>query len=318
MNNSVLIAIVVILVSVVIVGILLIIFITKSNYIHPQTKNLGSNLPSVGIMTMFKNEAINIYEWLLHYMDEGINRFVMVNNNSTDDYQSQLSLFLDKYPHVSIEIKDDPRKWSQEKIINDNIKNVNTDWVFHLDMDEFIYSRNGYQTIPEYFSSLDAKKISQVSVPWKMFGSSGCNNHPHSIIDSFVQRQDSNKKSPVKSAYPRRIVEKYSIRVHLSLSNVPGKKILSDGNKIKRRGYMQRNINKPCLHCNHYMIQSKEYFRRVKMTRGDSSKKNRENMRDWDNFKRNDFKDITDTELRDKRNSTGIWANRLPTNRPWP
>jgi hypothetical protein len=56
-----------------------------------------------------------------------------------------------------------------------------------------------------------------------------------------------------------------------------------------------------CLHLNHYRIQSWDFFRKVKMTRGDVFQKNENSaVRDKKYFKKMDFNDMVDTELKRK------------------
>jgi len=56
------------------------------------------------------------------------------------------------------------------------------------------------------------------------------------------------------------------------------------------------------LHLNHYRIQSWEFYKKVKMTRGDGAvKKFNKNVRTRKYFKLHDYKDMKDTELRDKK-----------------
>ena len=56
-----------------------------------------------------------------------------------------------------------------------------------VDLDEFVYSRLGFHTIPEFLASLSTK-AQLVALPWKLFGSSGAIDHPVSAINTFVRR----------------------------------------------------------------------------------------------------------------------------------
>jgi hypothetical protein len=55
------------------------------------------------------------------------------------------------------------------------------------------------------------------------------------------------------------------------------------------------------LHLNHYRIQSWEFYKKVKMTRGDGAVKGFNNIRTRKYFQIHDYKDMKDTELRDKK-----------------
>ena len=59
------------------------------------------------------------------------------------------------------------------------------------------------------------------------------------------------------------------------------------------------------IHLNHYVIQSWNWFKNVKMTRGDSAGQDAENSRNKSYFDYYNFHDIEDTEL------SNIYAKRL-------
>ena len=50
---------------------------------------------------------------------------------------------------------------------------------------------------------------------------------------------------------------------------------------------------------NHYAIQSKEFFKKVKMTRGAADTIKHNHVRDLNYFKRYDFKDRQDVQLKE-------------------
>ena len=52
------------------------------------------------------------------------------------------------------------------------------------------------------------------------------------------------------------------------------------------------------LAMNHYQIQSEEFFRDCKMTRGDALDQKSENIRDMSYFDKHDFHDIKDKRLK--------------------
>ena len=52
------------------------------------------------------------------------------------------------------------------------------------------------------------------------------------------------------------------------------------------------------LAMNHYQIQSEEFFRECKMTRGDALDQKSENIRDMSYFDKHDFRDIKDKRLK--------------------
>merc|ERR1719296_20059 len=152
------------------------------------------------------------------------------------------------------------------------------DWVLVIDLDEFVYDRPP-QTIASYLSTV-SDDIGQVSFPWYTFGSSGHVSQPFSVRCSFVQRSY-NPMTQQKSAV--RIKAFHKILVH-------GHALLPGYRKHQEFGRLQMN---------HYRIQSREYFGKVKLIRGDVMSRGSPNRRDWAYFEQIDGRrsKYTDKEL---------------------
>ena len=65
------------------------------------------------------------------------------------------------------------------------------------------------------------------------------------------------------------------------------------------------------LAMNHYQIQSEEFFRECKMTRGDALDRKSENVRDMSYFNKHDFRDMRDKELKRLRRRRRIQGHPL-------
>jgi len=59
----------------------------------------------LSVLAMFKNEGMIIEEWFKHYLDEGVEHFYLIDNGSTDDYESKIEKFKPFYTLI----KDDTR-----------------------------------------------------------------------------------------------------------------------------------------------------------------------------------------------------------------
>ena len=188
-----------------------------------------------------------------------------------------------------------------------------------VDLDEFMYARNGYKTIKDYLKSL-SDSVYEIQVPWKQFGSSGHTKQPKSIINGFTKR----KKNPnminfkpefieTKSIIRGNELKKIGVHVHHSIS-----KYFSNGSMVDTTyTYITENILKTShLHLNHYRIQSWEFYKNVKMRRGDNLDKKNDNKRNRRFFDEQDTNDIVDTELKQKRLKDGthrVRSNRFKT-----
>jgi len=96
-------------------------------------------------------------------------------------------------------------------------------------------------------------------------------------------------------------------RLYIKRSHVAGHDVLPDmsapsyGLTYPQQALTETMLEHSALHCNHYFIQSKQWYGDVKMTRGDVTIKSADHAyRTWWFFDQNDFKDVVDTELKDK------------------
>ena len=114
-----------------------------------------------------------------------------------------------------------------------------------------------------------------------MFGSSGQEKQPNSIRKTFTQKKK-DLGSDIKSIMWLADVEEGGLDLHRS--KVKGETITCPAG----------------IQLNHYAIQSREFFEKVKMTRGAADDASMNKVRDWAYFDRYDYKDAVNTGLRDK------------------
>lgn len=260
----------------------------------------GTN--KICVVSIFKNEAHIIAEWLNHYIKNGVDIFYLIDNGSTDNYM----YILDKYIKTGkvILIKD-TIKHQQVNLYNKYFLNVakKCDWVIVVDLDEFMFSRRGFNTIKDYLNSLN-NTVNQIFIPWKMFGSSGHINQPKSVIKNFNLRIKYNKAGTIKGKYIVRGSKLIRFNIHYSDINTNSGNITSDNNTIKLNEPIvkisEQILFNSSLHLNHYSIQSLDFFKTVKMTRGDNVNASSDNIRDINYFNAYDYKDIIDNELKNK------------------
>jgi hypothetical protein len=268
---------------------------------------------SLCLLTMFKNESHIMQEFITHYLKQGVDHFIMIDNGSNDNYLEVLT------PYISyINLIIDTEKHEQVKCYNkqkDLCKKY--DWVIVCDMDEFIYARKNFKTIKQYLCTLD-DSVSQVLIPWKIFGSNGYNtinqSQPESVVQNFTKRinynkshgfqgvieQNGNKYSLTKSIVKAKYLIEFKVHSHVTNNIV----ISSDHNKdfIEENTFSKIDetiLENSYLHLNHYVIQSFEWFMKIKATRGAADSKNNEHVRNESYFYVFDSvsNDIVDSEL---------------------
>lgn len=275
---------------------------------------------SLCLISTFKNESHILKEWITHYLNQGVDKFLLTDNNSNDDYLPILQPYIDAN---IVELKIDTRHAVQTATYNKYLQNAKQyDWALVCDLDEFVYARNEFRTIKDYLYTLP-KSITQIFIPWKIFGSNGFDSinkaHPDKIVKNFTKRinYDKNtgfqcviinnniKYSLAKCIVRPKYLNKFDVHGHYPK---PNNSITSDNLsqnihsnntfcKIDEDILAQSN-----LHLNHYAIQSFEWFMRVKATRGDISNIKQNDVRNEGYFRSFDSvsNDITDLELSEK------------------
>ena len=251
------------------------------------------------VVAIFKNEAVAIKEWLHHYIRQGVEHFYMIDNGSTDNWESQV----DGYP---VTIYSDKEKHKQSNHYNnyylEEIKR-NSEWVMIVDLDEFMYARNEFDTIPEYLDNVD-DNVGQIRIRWKMFGSNGHIQQPDSIIKGFTKRKLYNgtisNNSVQQTNNPETITDHVKSicrtinleQMHIHTHKHNGKEDISPYHETE-----ESLLNAP-LHLNHYAIQSFNWFKNIKMTRGSATTSKFDDIRTNNYFLNYDYKDIVDNELK--------------------
>ena len=264
---------------------------------------------SLGVIAMFKNESHILDEWIKHYKKEGVCQFILINNGSTDNFMKVLK------PHMkNIYLYNDNIKCDQSglynKYYNETCKKPSfkkCEWYIVCDLDEFIYSRNPkYKTIPEYLNTLP-KNIGQIKIPWKMFGNNGHIKQPKSVIQSFVKRKlyENNSNILGKGLFKSVAIIKIGIHSYEIKNNylsvtcnlkkdptwihTPGNHVLSEKSLFWNQ-----------LACNHYQLQSLDFWTNIKCKRGDVNHiKNNRIISKWHNASH--LNKIEDNELKNKK-----------------
>lgn len=260
----------------------------------------------LSICAIFKNESGGLEEWLQHYINEGVEHFYLIDNGSTDNYLP----IIEKYNNYITLFKDDTRFSQLQHYNNYFIPHKNdSEWVLIVDLDEYVYASLQYKKITDYLHTL-ADNVSQIQIQWKMFGSNNHIQQPSSIIQSFTTRKF--EKHPMVKSISRCRLLNHIDGLH-SYSIADGDIILSNGTIIDKNKSFKLlnyedyykvyiNFTQDALQLNHYCIQSYEWFKNIKMTRGDAYEIAAEYVRD-DNYFHEYDKDTTfpDFELAHKK-----------------
>jgi len=138
----------------------------KNLFLSKKPKDFQNYLSAVVIL---KNEALYIEEWLEYHLLQGIQKFYIYDNESTDN----LTQILQPYIEAGIiEYKYFPYKGKQVLAYNDILEKAKkeTYWLATIDVDEFIVPIEN-KPIPEFLK--DYEQYAGVKINWLNYGSSG-------------------------------------------------------------------------------------------------------------------------------------------------
>jgi hypothetical protein len=258
-----------------------------------------NSLPEFSVCAIFKNEALNLSEWLDHYFFRGADKIYLINDGSTDNYSSILH---NHERSIDIELyQNDIPKISNRQMISYNkfflpVKK-RSDWTLICDLDEFIYSPHclNLKSVLKNEKSHDC-----VFSNWVMFSSCGNDKHPPSIVNSCVKRMEYGQEIEVliKGEKQRFKTDgtKYFIKNSCAAENLWVHHPLGDYNGIN----LSYGGGLDALLINHYATQSRQFWEESKMTRGDVNCHHPDDARNWNYFEALDCGDIIDTRLKDQ------------------
>jgi hypothetical protein len=217
----------------------------------------------LSILAIMKNEAMNLKIWIDHYIWQGVDHIYIIDNNS-DDTSVQIieDLINNGYPITLYKLYKQHKQAKHYRYVYDKEKlQKKTKWLIVADLDEFFYCNNSkISNELKHFEDYD-----YISSKWRMFGSNNCIKHPKDIRISLTKRVEELNFN-TKYIFQTKNIYSKSVNIHW----------LNDG-------YTNKIDLSEIFRLNHYPIQSKDFFEKVKMTRGDADAKN--NVRDWNYFK---------------------------------
>lgn len=243
---------------------------------------------TLAILAIFRNEADTIKEWIEHHINEGVDHFYLINNQSTDNYSEILDRYKDKitlYQHDRVYNLDTIEKTfggqieSYEMVLPD----IKEDWLYVVDLDEFAYVRKPYTSIKDLLLK-EGHRFDQIIIKLKQFTSAGLIKQPDNVVDNFTVRWDHNVyryllgKAIVRTNKIDRVdinncfLKKGCITVDGNLENPTDFFIWenkNDRNTVhKYLNATEQSILDDVILSNHYSVQSRDWFWNIKTKRG--------------------------------------------------
>ncbi len=255
----------------------------------------------LSVMSMFKNESMIIRSYIEHYLREGVEHFYLIDNGSTDDYETKIS---DYMKYITL-IKDPTRlggggtqSFLYTKHFLQKVKKESK-WIIVCDIDEYIYSRLGNKTIPEVLKKYPSH-IHNIWICWKIFGSNGNKKQPENIIGSFTKRQKNFKKDKGhgKCISRTEYIENFGCCGHNIGTRMFNEFYYPDGKLMSVNELTEVSVSSYPLQLNHYMLMSEEYYEKIKCNRGGGESGNTQKYTiNFFKLQDNYFNEIEDNEL---------------------
>lgn len=210
------------------------------------------------VAAMFKNEEHALVEWIEHYLFHGAEHIYLINDDSNDNSTKLIEPYIDKKLVTLFNNKWDYYLGRQRDIYNHYllpiINSKQTKWLLICDLDEFIWSP---LNIDLKVVLRNCNHLSQIQINHTLFGSSSFIEQPPCIVKYFVYKEK--EKS---------ILCKYFINSDYNFSSL----------NIHHASYVNINdsvntfimLDDNYFRYNHYKIQSFNFWKNVKCTRGDS------------------------------------------------
>jgi glycosyltransferase involved in cell wall biosynthesis len=217
---------------------------------------------TVAVVAIVKNEALYIDEWLYFHTQQGIDKFFIYDNESTDNTLK----ILQEWESVHI------IPWSirpgQMAAYSDALRAFDGEarWLAFIDADEFLYSPTG-RKIPDVMR--DYEYAAAVGVHWKLFGSNGHTKYsPEPVVKRFTMRAEAinpHVKSIVQTGLDARVGnDPHSFRVN-------GCVVDEYHRQLETEYAVSENGTADILAINHYHTKSKaEYKKKCDIRRADT------------------------------------------------
>jgi len=239
---------------------------------------------------IFKNESHILKEWIEHYLFHGVDYIYLINDFSTDNYIDIIEQYPDKITLYHNDIITDQMS-RQNLIFNRFCLDImkTSKWFTLIDLDEFLYSPidiNLQNVLQKY------EQYNSITIEYYWFGSNGHSKQPISVVEGFIKRKF--KEIDQHPSHKFIIKSEAYISYHVHYCNVNGP---------WTHLYLDNHHNTDFI-INHYVIQSKEWFMKVKHTRGDCDNwykaiglKSNSELRNENYFNSRDTNDVLDVVL---------------------
>lgn len=240
----------------------------------------------LAVCAIAKNEGPYFKEWIEWHKKQGVQKFYIYDNESSDSTKEELTPYIES---GLVEYTYFPGKKRQLAAYDDCIEKHRFDarWIAIIDLDEFIVPIKD-KSIPEFLHRME--KFSSVEINWLVYGSGGAKKKiPGGVMERFhchsipTHRLNTHVKSIID---PRRVCTMTGCH---EAARLYGKSADSHGNILKK-GFGDRIPQQDVIRINHYAVKSYEEFL-GKRARGRARINTMRDLSYFDEYDLNDIKE---------------------------
>ena len=241
----------------------------------------------LSVCAIAKNEGPYFKEWIEWHQKQGVEKFYIYDNESTDCTKEVLAPFIES---GVVEYTYFPGQKKQLAAYDDCFERhrLETRWLAVIDLDEFIVPMQ-YKDIPSFLRPLE--KFSVVEINWLCYGSGGAKTRePGDVMERFKRHSHPEHKlnTHVKSIVdPRRVCTMTGCH---EASRISGKAADSHGNPLKK-GKVNRVPQQDIIRINHYAVKSYEEFL-AKRARGRARVATQRDLGYFEQYDLNDIEEL--------------------------
>jgi len=175
-----------------------------------QRQDTRLHTSTLTIVTVLKNEAHNLPEWIAYHVLQGFDHFILYDDGSTDDLQQAMSPFVSA-GYVTLRSvgtlssrRNDKDVSTQTNCYSDALQRANSVWMAFIDVDEFIVPQLPNNTVASVLEEqLQDSAVGGMLLRTVLFGSSGRKasiRDDQLVMEAYRHRADTNWLPPRKDA----------------------------------------------------------------------------------------------------------------------
>jgi hypothetical protein len=224
--------------------------------------------PRVGLVSIQKNRAPWLHEWVAFHHLAGFERFYVYAHNCTDHSGAVLQALAGAYPLQAFDVRTTENQ-VQLKVYQHALETFGheCDWLAFIDGDEFLFP-TAAAGIGAALAPYTYERVSAIGAYWACFGSSGHVDEPAGLVTENYRRRpplDFPDNAHVKSIVRGRQASRVGPNAHQFATPWGTRDELGREITFGRTPYAPSYAT---LRINHYVTQSRQFFKQFKQTSG--------------------------------------------------